>query len=141
MISHRPLCFTLAWGSSILDTNHHQQTLQSMFLQVYNPYVEPISSFTYLSLLNASKKRNFYNITYHRFKALLAFVLNEKHETIVAISRQYPFGTDKAVQIRRTACCDKGTQPQYFEQKKNKITLLIRTSDLNIAWLFEFQTF
>ena len=41
-------------------------------------------------------------ITYPRFKALLAFVLNEKHKTIVAISRQYPFGTDKAVQISRT---------------------------------------
>ena len=72
--------------------------------------------------------------------ALLAFVLNEKHETIVQISRQYLFGTDKAVQISRTACCDKGTQAQYFKQK-SKITLLIRTSYLNIAWLFWFQTF
>ena len=64
----------------------------------------------------------------------------KKHKTIVAISRQYPFGPDKAVQISRTACCDKGTQPQYFKQK-SKITLLIRTSDLNIVWLFWFQTF
>ena len=53
-------------------------------------------------------------MTYLRFKALLAFVLNEKHVTIVAISAQYPFGTDKAVQT----CCDKGTQTQYFKQKK-----------------------
>ena len=48
------------------------------------------------------------------------------------ISRQYPFGTDTAVQISRTVCCDKGTQPQYFKQK-SKITLLIKKSDLNIA--------
>ena len=34
------------------------------------------------------------------------------------ISRQYPFGTDKAVQISRTACCDKGTQPKYTAQQK-----------------------
>ena len=59
---------------------------------------------------------------------------------MVAISRQYPFGTDKAVQIGGAACCDKGTQPQYFKQK-TQTTLLIRTSDLNIAWLFWFQTF
>ena len=59
---------------------------------------------------------------------------------MVAISRQYLFGTDKAVQISRTVCCDKGTQTQYFKQKSN-ITFLIRTSDLNIACLFWFQTF
>ena len=52
-----------------------------------------------------------------KFKALLAFVLKGKHKTIVAISRQYPFGTDKAVQISLTACCDKGTQPRYLKQK------------------------
>ena len=43
--------------------------------------------------------------------------LNEKHGTIVAMSRQYPFGNDKAVQISRTACCHKGTQLQYFKPK------------------------
>ena len=53
---------------------------------------------------------------------------------------QNPLYTDKAVQISRTACCDKGRQPQYFKQK-SKITLLVRISDLNIAWLFRFQTF
>ena len=53
---------------------------------------------------------------------------------------QYPFGTDKAVQISCAACCDKGTQPQYFKQK-SKITLLFWTSDFDIAWLFWFQTF
>ena len=37
---------------------------------------------------------------------------------MAAISRQYPLGTDKTVQISRTVCCDKGTQPQYFKQKK-----------------------
>ena len=58
---------------------------------------------------------------------------------MVAISSQYPFGTDKAVQVRQTACCDKGTQIQY--KQKSEITLLISTSDLNIAWLFWFQTF
>ena len=58
---------------------------------------------------------------------------------MVAISRQYSFGTDKAVQISRTACCDyHGTQPQYLKQK-SKITLLTRISDLNIALLFWFQ--
>ena len=59
---------------------------------------------------------------------------------MVEISRQYPFGTDKAVQVSQTACCDEGTQLQYFKQK-SKITLLIGTLDLNIAWLFCFQTF
>ena len=59
---------------------------------------------------------------------------------MVAISRQYPFGTDKAVQISRTVYCDKGTQPQYVKQKSIN-TLLIRTSDLNIAYLFWFRTF
>ena len=78
--------------------------------------------------------------TYPRFKPLSAYVLNEKHKTMVAISRQYPFGTDKAFQISPTVCCDEGTQPQYFKQK-SKITLLIRTSDLNIAWLFWFSNF
>ena len=34
----------------------------------------------------------------------------------------------------------KGTQPKYFKEK-NKITLFIKTSDLNIAWLFWFHTF
>ena len=33
------------------------------------------------------------------------------------ISRQCPFGTDEAVQISRTSCCDKGAQPQYFNKK------------------------
>ena len=47
----------------------------------------------------ASKNGTFTIITYPRFKALLAFVLNEKHEIIVAILRQYPFGTDKAIQM------------------------------------------
>ena len=60
---------------------------------------------------------NFYNINYSRFKALLAFILNEKHGTMVEISRQYPFGTDKAAQVSQTACCDKGTQLRYFKQK------------------------
>ena len=50
------------------------------------------------------------------FKAILAFILNENHETIGAIWRQYPFGADKAVQISRAAWCDKGTQSQYFKQ-------------------------
>ena len=85
-------------------------------------------------------KRNFYNITYPRFKALLAFVLNENHETVVTISRQYTFGTDKAVQISRTHVVIKGHNPNTLNNK-NVITLLIRTSDLNIAWLFWFQTF
>ena len=54
------------------------------------------------------------------------------------MSRQYPFCTDKAVQISWAACCDKGTQPQYLKQK-GKITLLIRISDLNITSLFGFN--
>ena len=56
------------------------------------------------------------------------------------MSRQYPFGTDKAVQISRNACCDEATQPQYFKQKSD-ITLLIRTSDFNIGLLYWFQIF
>ena len=59
---------------------------------------------------------------------------------MVAMSRQYPLGTDKAVKVSRTACCDKKTQPSYFKQK-SKITLLIRTLDFNIARLFWFLTF
>ena len=47
-------------------------------------------------------------------------------------------GNIKAVQISRAVCCDKGTQPLYFKQK-SEITLLIKTSDLNIAWLFGFK--
>ena len=36
---------------------------------------------------------------------------------MVAISRQYPFGTDKAGQISRSACCDKGTHPSTLNKK------------------------
>ena len=70
-------------------------------------------------VLNASKNAIF-TIYPALDNAPLAFVFNEKHETMVAIPRQYPFGTDKAVQISRAVCCDKGTQPQYFNKKKKK---------------------
>ena len=66
---------------------------------------------------------------YPRFNALLAFVLNKKHESKVAISSQYPFGTNKAVQINQAVSFDKGTQTEY-STKKTKATYLIRTTDL-----------
>ena len=58
-----------------------------------NTYSAYLQAHTQLFLI---AKRNLNNIAYPRFIALLAFVLNEKYETIVAIARQYPFGTDKA---------------------------------------------
>ena len=59
---------------------------------------------------------------------------------MVAISSQYSFGADKAVQISQTVFFDKGTQPE-LQYKNCKITLLIRISDLHYEWLFWIQTF
>ena len=56
---------------------------------------------------------------------------------MVAISSQYSFGADKAVQISQT---DKGTQLEP-RHKNCKITLLIWISDLHYDWLFWIQTF
>ena len=41
---------------------------------------------------------------------------------MVAISRQCPFGADKAMQISRAVFFDKGTQPE-LRCKKSKIAL------------------
>ena len=59
---------------------------------------------------------------------------------MVAISGQYAFGADKAVQISQTVFFNKGTQPQ-LRHKNYKITLLIWISDLHCEWLFWIQTF
>ena len=52
---------------------------------------------------------------------------------MVAITRQYSFGADKAVQISQAVFLDIGTQP---ELKNCKITLLIWISDFHYEWLF-----
>ena len=36
---------------------------------------------------------------------------------MVGISRQYPIGADKAVQISQAVSVDNGTQPEYLTQK------------------------
>ena len=59
---------------------------------------------------------------------------------MVAISSQYSFGADKAVQINQAVFFDKGTQPE-LRHKNWKITLLIWISDLHYEWLFWLQTF
>ena len=59
---------------------------------------------------------------------------------MVAISSQYTFGADKAVQISRAVFFDKGTQPE-LRHNNCKITFLILISDLHYEWLFWVQTF
>ena len=59
---------------------------------------------------------------------------------MVAISSQYSFGADKAVQISQAVFFYKGTQPE-LRHKNCKITLLIWRSDLHYEWLFRIQTF
>ena len=59
---------------------------------------------------------------------------------MVAISSQYSFGADKAVQISQIVLFDKGTQPE-LRYKNCKIILLIWISDLHYEWLFWVQTF
>ena len=54
---------------------------------------------------------------------------------MVAISSQYSFCTDKAVQISQAVFFDKGTQPK-LRHKNCNITLLIWISDLHCEWLF-----
>ena len=58
---------------------------------------------------------------------------------MVAISSQYSFGADKAVQISQAVFFDKGTQPKP-RHKNCKIILLIWISDLHYEWLFRIQT-
>ena len=48
---------------------------------------------------------------------------------------QYLSSADKSVQIMRSVCVDKGTQPE-LRHNKSEITLLIRISDLPCALLF-----
>ena len=44
----------------------------------------------------------------------VSFLSNKKDESMVAILRQYPFGADKAVQIRQAVCfCYKGTNRNF----------------------------
>ena len=51
---------------------------------------------------------------------------------MLAISRQYSYGADKAVQISQPVYFDKGTQPE-LRHKNCKITLLI--------WIIIYQIF
>ena len=59
---------------------------------------------------------------------------------MVAISSQYSFDADKAVQINQAVFFDKGTQPE-LRHKNCKVTLLIWISDLHNELLFFIQTF
>ena len=59
---------------------------------------------------------------------------------MVAISRHYSFGADKAVQISQAVLFDQGTQPELRHQNC-KTTLLIGISDLHYERLFWIQTF
>ena len=52
---------------------------------------------------------------------------------MVAISSQYSFGADKAVQISQAVFFDKGTQSE-LRHKNCKITFLIWISDLHYEW-------
>ena len=63
----------------------------------------------------------------------------KKHTPMVAISSQYSFGADKAVQINQAVFFDKGTQPK-LRHENCKITLLIWISDLHYEWRFWIQT-
>ena len=58
---------------------------------------------------------------------------------MVAISRQYLSGADRAVQIRQAVFVDKGTQPE-LRHNKSKNALLIRVSDFLYVRHFLFQT-
>ena len=58
---------------------------------------------------------------------------------MVAISSQYSFGADKAVQISQAVFFDKGAQSKP-RHENCKITLLIWISDLHYEWLFWIQT-
>ena len=59
---------------------------------------------------------------------------------MIAISSQYSFGADKAVQISQAVFFDKETQPK-FRHKNCKITSLIWISALHYEGLFWIQTF
>ena len=59
---------------------------------------------------------------------------------MVAISSQYSYGADKAVQISQAVFFDKGTQPE-LRHKNCKTTILIWISDLHYEWLLWIQTF
>ena len=59
---------------------------------------------------------------------------------MVAISRQYLAGADRAVQIGQAIFVDKGTQPE-LRHNKSKIAVLIRVSDFLYARHFLVQTF
>ena len=79
-----------------------------------------------------------YNLT--RDLMLFYHSNKKKHKPMVAITSQYSFDADKAVQISKAVFFDKGTQPE-LQHKKCKITLLIWISDLHFEWLFWIQTF
>ena len=57
---------------------------------------------------------------------------------MVAISRQYFSGVDKAVQIRLAVFVDKGTQPE-LQHNNSKFALLFRISDRLYVLLFGFK--
>ena len=59
---------------------------------------------------------------------------------MVAISSQYSFGLDTAIQISQAVFFNKGTQPE-LPHKNCKITLLIWISDLHYERIFWIQTF
>ena len=88
-------------------------------------------------ILNASKTQLLqYNLT----RDIMQFYHSNKIKayTMVAISSQYSFGADKAVQMSQAVFVDKGAQPE-LRHKNCKITLLIWISDLHYEWLLGFK--
>ena len=57
---------------------------------------------------------------------------------MVSISRQCPFGADKAVQISQAVTFDKGTQPE-LSRTKNKIAFLIRIFFMSGSFRFKLS--
>ena len=66
-----------------------------------------------VSVLNASKTQllQYINLTRYKMPFYHSFQI-KKHESMVAITRQYHLGAAKAVQISQSVYFDKGTLPE-----------------------------
>ena len=73
-------------------------------------HIHHIYFFKYIYLTPVKTQRLQYNLTQD---LMLFYHSNQiKHKPMVAISSQYSFGADKAVQISQAVFFDKGTQPE-----------------------------
>ena len=108
---------------SIPDSINSDSPLFSCSSQLSQIYKRKIAFFTVLP--------------YSRFNALLSFLPNQKHESMVAISRQYHFGADKAVQISQAVTLINGHNPNFDTKMQNRILML----NPLYHWLFWVQTF